>query len=101
MNLPRFLFCEQPIKTGTFQDQRMWIYCPPALSLIEAIPEDEITVAINRDLIQKRYRYNDESYLLVFTQNNADYAEINPADLMDEAWQWLCKYFAWEDQQIR
>jgi hypothetical protein len=97
--IPEFIFGEIPIKTGSIHDQRMWIYCTRALSLIEVIAEDELTVAIDRKLLQKKYQHEDEQYTLVFIQNNCEATENDPNDLLDNAWHFIAQYFKWEDNQ--
>lgn len=105
LKIPDFLYCEIPIKDGSIQDQRAWIYCPQALSLIEVIPEDELTVAINRELIQKKFTYENtdcypEEFLLVIVQNNCEISDIDPQELLANAWDYYQNYLIWEDSQI-
>jgi hypothetical protein len=40
---PEFLFCEIPIKDGSDDDDRLWIYHLDSLSLIEFINVDDFT----------------------------------------------------------
>lgn len=105
LTVPNFFLCEQPIKDGTAMDQRMWIYSRLSLSLIEVIPEDEIPVAINRDLVQNRFFYTnpdgmEESFLLFFVQNNCAMVDVDPIELLKEAWAWFESYLRWEDGNI-
>lgn len=105
LTIPDFFLCEQPIKDGSNLDQRMWIYSRVTISLIEVIPEDEIIAVIDRSLIQKRFKYInsdgiEESFLLVFIQNNCAMVEANPLDLLNKAWSWFEKYLKWEDGNI-
>jgi hypothetical protein len=105
LKLPNFFHAEIPIKDGSFQDQRAWIYCPQALSLIEIIPEDETVTAINRDLVQKKFIYENpdcfpEEFRLVIAQNNCELAGVDPVELLYKAWLWYEQYLIWEDAQL-
>lgn len=109
---PDYLFCELPIKDGSINDNRQFIYCTKYLSLIEIIAEDDMLAAFPSEQFQKRYTYFDETFLLVFTQNNI--AMVNDAiseigvikgniiikteaQIMDESWDFYKKYLIWED----
>lgn len=112
---PEYLLCELPIKDESFNDQRQFIYCTKYLSLIEIFSEDDITVAFDKSQIQKQYLYEDESFLLVFTQNNVEMvnAHLNEIevlkgnvslkremDILDEAWKFYEDYLKWEDNLL-
>lgn len=103
--IPQFVLAEIPVKDGSIHDDRSWIYCPGALSLIEVIAEDELTVALDRSLIRKKFTYENpdcfpEYFLLVIIQNNCEYAGVDPQLLLDQAWNWYQKYLIWEDSAI-
>lgn len=105
LKLPEFIFGEIPIKDGSIHDQRHWIYCPGAQSLIEVIPEDEIIAAIDRQLVQKTFVYEGfdgvpEGFRLVIAQDNCELAEIDPTELLRRAWDWYEQYLIWEDAQL-
>lgn len=105
LKVPDFFLCEQPIKDGSNSDHRMWIYSRLSMSLIEVIPEDEIPVAINKDLVQNRFFYKnpegfEESFLLFFVQNNCAMVDQDPIELLKQAWKWFEAYLRWEDGNI-
>jgi hypothetical protein len=105
LTVPDFFLCEQPIKDGSNLDQRMWIYSKLSLSLIEVLPEDEITTAVDKSLIQKRFIYINsdgikESFLLIFVQNNCAAVDADPINLLQKAWEWFEDYLKWEDGNI-
>jgi hypothetical protein len=104
LEIPKFLLCEQPIKANNNLDHRAWIYCPTSLSLIEVIPEEDITVAINRKLVQKKFTFENsnlfpEEFTLVIVQDNCEMAEINPYHLLQKAWEFYEEYLIWSDSQ--
>lgn len=105
LTIPEFILGEVPIKDGSIQDQRSWIFCPRALSLIEVIPEEELTVAIHRYLVQKKFTYLNsqkvkENFLLVIVQNNCEFTSINPIQLLEKSWQYYLQYLKWEDENL-
>jgi len=67
---PNFIIGKPLPVTGTWRDDRIFIYCVQHLSLIEVWPSDHGTVAFPKEQYQKVYAHEDEEYLLVFTQNN-------------------------------
>ena len=112
---PPFLFCELPVKDGSIQDERAFIYCTNYISLIEVWPLELGPAAWPKEQFQKNYKYFDEDFILVFTQNNVDLVNEQISDiavlqgkasrktqeqLMDEAWQFYREYLEWVDSQI-
>ncbi len=99
---PEFLLCEIPIKDGSFNDERIWIYHRPSLSLIEFICLDRIE---NEDFqgLSKDYIYfgtdhiDPEAWKGVYVQNNAHIIELDSVDLLDQAWKFLNDYLTWDD----
>ena len=86
---PDFLFCEIVIKDGSQNDDRIWIYHRPSLSLIEFINVDDF----------KDFEYLDENWFGVFVQNNCEATEYNQDKVLKAAWKYLEEYFVWEDSQ--
>jgi hypothetical protein len=95
---PEFLFCEIPIKDGSPQDDRIWIYHLDSLSLIEFIYVDDF-----KDFQftgkQDRFEYMDENWFGVYVQNNCEVTEQNADQVLKKAWKYLEEYFDWEEQQ--
>ncbi len=103
--IPEFVLVEIPVKDGSMHDERMWIYCPQALSMIEVISEFEIDAVLHSSLIQKRFKFTnsqgeEESFTLGIVQNNCGLAEVDPHDLLDRAWHFFNDYLVWEDSNI-
>lgn len=64
-----------------------------------------MTVAINRDLEQKLFKYTNpdgitESVRLVVIQNNLEYIGVNPKDFLEKVWAFLTDYYRWADENI-
>lgn len=101
---PEFLLCELPIKDGSFNDDRLWIYHRLSLSLIEFVCLNDIQnenfEGLNKDFI---YFGNDEvdpeAWKGVFVQNNTELFELDAIEVMDKAWKFLEDYLKWEDSQ--
>lgn len=96
---PKFLLCELPIKNGSSDDQRIWIYCVENLSLIEAINLEDVE-HLALEVEYKIFNYKKERWALAFVQNNAEITGSNSDDVLNEAWQFLSDYFIWEDNNI-
>jgi hypothetical protein len=105
LKLPEFIFCEVPIKDGGINDDRQWLYCPKALSLVEIVVEDEMVVALNRDLFQQKFKHINpegviETFTLAVVQNNLEMTEIDPVFFLAKAWEYYSKYLEWEDSNL-
>lgn len=76
---------------------------------------DDIISATDRNITQKQYSYQDEDFLLVFSQNNVEMVNQsisgldiikgtatlkNEMDILDEAWAFYQSYLLWEDSQF-
>lgn len=96
---PKFLLCELPIKNGSSDDDRLWIYCVDNLSLIEAISLEDVEY-LSLEVEHKYYTYNDERWVLAFVQNNAEATGSEPEAVLDDAWEFLKDYFNWENYNI-
>lgn len=103
---PEFLFCELPIKDGSFNDERIWVYHTQSLSLIEFINVDTFT-DFQFNGIQDRFEYESiigfneiENFFAVFVQNNCEATGNNPNDILKKAWLFFESYLRWEDQNI-
>ncbi|WNM19293.1 hypothetical protein [Flavobacterium capsici] len=101
---PEFLFCEIPIKNGTQNDDRIWIYSLESLSLIEFILVDDF-VDFQFTGKQERFEYEDnegyiENWFGVYVQNNCEATNNNPDEILKKAWKFLEDYLRWEDTNI-
>jgi hypothetical protein len=95
---PDFLFCEIPIKDGSDDDDRLWIYHLESLSLIEFINVDDFT-DFQFTGKQDRFEYLDENWFGVYVQNNCKSTNQNADQVMKKAWKFLEEYFDWEEEQ--
>lgn len=96
---PEFLFCELPIKNGTQNDDRTWIYHRASLSLIEFVNVDAFK-DFQFQGKQNRFEYQDENWFGVFVQNNCEATDNNENEVLKKAWKFLENYFIWEDHNI-
>lgn len=102
---PDFLLCENPIKDGTSEGLRTFIYVPSKISLIEIFSLDISPPIFNQVVILKEYTYKNtdgvlETYILAFLQNNCSVTESNDYKVLDEAWGFYENYLRWEDHNI-
>jgi hypothetical protein len=95
---PEFLFCEIPIKDGSDDDDRLWIYHLDSLSLIEFINVDDFT-DFQFTGKQDRFEYLDENWFGVYVQNNCESTNQNADQVLKKAWKFLEEYFDWEEEQ--
>jgi hypothetical protein len=95
---PEFLFCEIPIKDGSDEDDRLWIYHLESLSLIEFINVDDFT-DFQFTGKQDRFEYLDENWFGVYVQNNCESMNQNADQVLKKAWKFLEEYFDWEEEQ--
>lgn len=95
---PDFLFCELPIKDGSMNDGRLWIYHRLSLSLIEFICVNDFT-DFEFEGKQELFLYDDEEWFGVYVQNNCEATGSNADEVIRRAWDFLEKYFKWEDNQ--
>ena len=95
---PEFLMCEIPIKDGSENDDRLWVYHLDSLSLIEFIYVDDFAdfSFIGK---QDRFEYLGENWFGVFVQNNCEATDHNADKVLKAAWKYLEDYFVWEDSQ--
>ena len=102
IKLHRFLLAEDPTED---LNRFTYIYSPPFLSLILIIPEDDVTVLLNKDnqkRPRKTFNYGIETFELVVLQNNVHVSEenISAEEFLNQAWQWYENYLRWEDKNI-
>lgn len=102
---PDFLLCENPIKDGTLEGLRIFIYVPSKISLIEVFNLDFTPPVFNQGIFLKEYRYKNtdgvvETYSLAFIQNNCSASESDDFTVLDEAWSFYENYLRWEDDNI-
>ena len=100
---PEFFFCEVPVKDGTQNDDRIWIYHRLSLSLIEFVNVDEFT-DFQFSGKQSRFEYENgdglvENWFGVFVQNNCEVTDNNDDDVIKRCWRYLESYFMWTDTQ--
>jgi hypothetical protein len=95
---PEFLFCEIPMKDGSQNDDRIWIYHLDSLSLIEFINVDDFE---DFEFVgkQDRFEYMEENWFGVFVQNNCGVTEQDADQVLKKAWKYLEEYFDWEEEQ--
>lgn len=100
---PDFLFCEIPIKDGSFNDQRTWVYHTKSLSLIEIIYTNNlITSSIKTDGTGKYINSDnlEENYILAFVQDNTEVTNNNRTEVLKNAWIFFKNYLKWQDKEI-
>lgn len=101
---PDFLFCELPIKDGSINDDRIWVYSTKSLSLIEFVNVDGfIDFELKNVADRFEYEHSDgiiENWFAVFVQNNCVITDNDPKIILKKAWQFLKDYFSWEDKNI-
>ena len=95
---PEFLMCEIPIKDGSENDDRLWIYHLDSLSLIEFIYVDDFK-DFHFTGKQDRFEYLGENWFGVFVQNNCEVTEQDADQVLKKAWKYLENYCIWEDDQ--
>lgn len=92
---PKFLLAETPIKDGTFNDDRIWIYCPFALSLIEFVCLDDFAdynFKNNDYFIYTNVDGDDEHWAPNWTQNNCELCEVDENEVMANAIEFFKKH---------
>lgn len=101
---PRFLLAEEPIKDkSNSMPNRLWIYAPFCLSLVELICLDDVNfIPFENERLSKEYLYTPlegkpERWLLVFIQDNTPMVDLISENLLDEIWEWYTEYLMWED----
>lgn len=102
---PEFLLCELPIKDGSSNDDRIWVYHRLSLSLIEFVCLDEILMS-NFKGLSRNFNYIEhekakpEVWKGIFVQNNTSFVDLEAIEVMDKAWRFLEDYLKWEYAQI-
>lgn len=98
--LPPFLLSEIPIKDGSHNDDRVWVTCIDANSIVEFICLDEVE-SFSSNQLQKEFDYEGEEWLGFFAVNNCEQdPSINPETLIKEAWNFFKEYMIWEDENL-
>ncbi|GHE34987.1 hypothetical protein [Sphingobacterium griseoflavum] len=98
---PEYLFCDIAVKDGSYNDNRMWVYHRPSLSLIEFVCLNDVD-SLEFTGYSKDYVYLDdepEAWKGVFVQNNCEVTSNDPIVVIDRAWAYLENYLKWEDSQ--
>ncbi len=100
---PEYLFCEIPIKDGSENDHRMWVYHRLSLSLIEFINVDyyidfQFEGIQDRFTLENRYQDGYQNWFGVFVQNNCEITNNNPNQVLKDAWLFLEKFLKWESE---
>ncbi len=101
---PEYLFCEIPIKDKSINDERVWIYCPKALSLIEFVNQtvlDERTeeYLFDFDKIAGRFHYLDD-FEAFWVQNNCEATDNDKEEILQGAWKFYLNYMKWEEGNL-
>jgi hypothetical protein len=94
---PEFLFCENPIKDGSANDGRIWIYHLKSLSLVEFVQVDAFN-DFQFTGFQDRFEYFEENWFGVFVQNNCEITGNDATKVLRDAWDYLERYFFWDDR---
>lgn len=102
---PDFLLCENPIKDGSSEGLRTFIYVPSKMSLIEIFSLDFTRPIFNEGIFSKEYTYTNtdnivEKYILAFVQNNCTITESDELAVLNQAWYFYEYYLQWEDGNI-
>ncbi|SDE79516.1 hypothetical protein [Riemerella columbipharyngis] len=100
---PEFILAEIPIKDGSFNDKRLWVYCPSALSLMEFVCGNDFEAVPINFFTKKEYINTDgvaEEWGIAFTQNNCEATEVDEQALVERAWKFFKSYLEWEDRHI-
>ena len=95
---PEFLFCKIVNKDDSLNDDRIWIYHIPSMSLIEFVCVDDFPDFQFRGK-QDRFEYQDENWFGVFVQNNCLGTDYDDDSILSLSWNYLLDYFIWEDMQ--
>lgn len=85
---PEFLLCELPIKDGTYQDNRNWVYHVKSLSLIEFVSVDQFidyNFPSNDYFVYTNIFGEDEHYVGYFVQNNCELTGYESSKILEEA----------------
>ncbi len=97
---PEFLLAEFPVKTGTPNDNRLFIV-HKGVSLIEVISTiDFPEIFLDENTLFREYSYGPEKYILAFHTNNAEFFGLTGEELLDKSWNWFREYLEWEDRNI-
>lgn len=92
---PEFLICKN-ISNSEFESNRTWVYCVNALSLIEIICVDTF-IDFQFKGVQARFDLEKDGftsdYFAVFTQNNCEYTDNDPYEILQKAWEFYKKQF--------
>jgi hypothetical protein len=96
---PDFLLCEIPIKDGSFNDNRIWIYHRLSLSLIELVLVNNLS-DFQFQGKQELFLYEDEEWFGVFVQNNCAVTDHNETIVLQDAWAFYERYLIWEDSHL-
>lgn len=105
LKTPEFLLCELPIKDGSLDSKRLFVYVPSALSLIEVVPWDSFEPILTEETIYADFEYENslghlEKYTLYFSQNNCGYIGFEESAILKNVWAWFVEYLQWEDHNI-
>jgi hypothetical protein len=103
--IPEFILADIPVKDGSSQDGRIFVYCTKAMSLVEAIAEFDSDVRFSPDIVQNRYLFANIDGVEVWfsvgiVQNNCDLAKMDPYQVLDASWDYFCNYLKWQDSNI-
>jgi len=100
--LPDFLFCEQPIKDGSFSAMRNFILHTKSKSLIEVFDDvTHVELGLNDTVARQKFYYNNPDGIREYYTLAVHYTSIEfGIGLLEQAWKFYKEYIIWEDQQI-
>lgn len=101
--VPQFLISQMPIEDDPVLSNRLWLYCPRALSLIEILVTDNLEFNGLKKYLPKKFTRifpNGDSveFLFLLIQNNCKETGYDPETLLNSAWEWFSKFCDWQDQ---
>lgn len=93
---PIFLFAENPIKTGDFQDQRQFILHKGS-DLIEIVSHPEFLVFDESEqFVTKPFDFFDEHFILIW-RTKTTFDQVEQISILDAGFNWFREYLIWED----
>lgn len=88
---PEFFLAEIPVKDGSINDKRQWIYSRLSLSLIEFVKVDNV-VTYHFKNKQKKFSFQNSHYVGVFAQNNCEATENDEDEILNKSWEFYKQY---------
>ncbi len=99
--LPKFLLSEIAVKDGSYNDDRVWITCTEYMCIVEFIYMNNVDeLELDSDQIQLNFEYEEEEWVGFFALNNCEIEEVEPKQVLSEAWEYFKEYLIWEDDNL-